>query len=69
MYTKANTNAVRDLRGASGEELLLMAIFGPKNTKQTIDRELDRRSLMCSVLGGGALGRATGLHATSGHAA
>ena len=69
MYTKANTNAVRDLRGASGEELLLMAIFGPKGTKQNIDRELDRRALMCSVMGGGTLGRTPGLHKTTGYAA
>ncbi|MEZ6191004.1 MAG: hypothetical protein R3C45_06890 [Phycisphaerales bacterium] len=69
MYTKANKNAVRDLRGVSGEELLLIAIFGPKATKQKIDRELDRRALMCSVLSGGTLGRATGLHTATGHAA
>lgn len=68
MYTM-NSKNVRDLRGASGEALLLMAIFGPAERKAKIDRELDRRALACSVLGGGALGRPARLHATSGHAA
>ena len=69
MYTKANIGVARDLRAASGEELLVMAIFGSSAKKQKIDRELDRRALMHSVLGGGTLGRATGRHTSSGHAA
>jgi hypothetical protein len=66
----ANTQTTTDqLRHANGEALLLLAVFGPPKLKSRIDRELDRRALTCSALGGGALGRNNGLHATSGHAA
>ena len=34
------------LRYASGEELLLLTVFGQSRTKRQIDRELDRRAEM-----------------------
>ena len=36
--------AIRTVRRASGEELLMMAIVADRQTKQTIDAELERRS-------------------------
>ena len=32
------------LRHASGEELLLLTVFGARGTKRVVDRELDRRA-------------------------
>jgi hypothetical protein len=32
------------LRYASGEELLLLTVFGARGTKRVVDRELDRRA-------------------------
>ena len=34
------------VRYASGEELLLLAVFGAPRTKRVIDRELDRRAVL-----------------------
>ena len=45
MATILNTNQTRNLRQASGEELLLLAVFGNPGLKPRIDRELDRRAL------------------------
>lgn len=42
-HTTTKTNR-RNLSKASGEELLLLAIFGPSSMKAKIDRELDRRA-------------------------
>jgi hypothetical protein len=32
------------VRYASGEELLLLTVFGPSRAKRVVDRELDRRA-------------------------
>jgi len=34
----------RNIHRASGEQLLLMAVFGNARVKQAVDRELDRRA-------------------------
>jgi hypothetical protein len=39
------TTGQRNLRETSGEELLLLAVFGPAYLKHQIDHELDRRAL------------------------
>lgn len=43
------SNHTLNLRHASGEELLLLAILGNQNLKASIDRELDRRAMVDSV--------------------
>jgi len=45
MATILNNNQARNLRQASGEELLMLAVFGNPGLKPRIDRELDRRAL------------------------
>ncbi len=45
MATILNTNSTRNLRQASGEELLMLAVFGSPGLKPRIDQELDRRAL------------------------
>jgi hypothetical protein len=45
MYTMFNTTKGQNLRRASGEELLLLAVLGPSSLKPQIDQELDRRAL------------------------
>lgn len=39
------TNHTKNLKKLSGEQLLLMAVFGSQTLKPKIDRELDRRAL------------------------
>ncbi len=39
------TNHTQNLKKLSGEQLLLMAVFGSRQTRGGIDRELDRRAL------------------------
>jgi hypothetical protein len=59
-----------NLRKASGEQLLLLAVFGPKNLKQKIDDELDRRALSVAAGGTGVVPHpATMFSSYSGHAA
>ena len=43
------TNHTQNLRKASGEELLLLAILGSPKLKARIDRELDRRAMADTV--------------------
>ncbi len=45
MFHTTNPTNRQDLRRASGEELLLLAVLGPSSLKPQIDRELDRRAL------------------------
>ncbi len=44
-----NTQTTQNLRHASGEQLLMLAVFGPQTLKSKIDRELDRRALADSL--------------------
>ncbi len=44
MCTLLNINSGQNLRQASGEELLLLAVLGNSHIKPQIDRELDRRA-------------------------
>ena len=39
------TNQGQDIRRASGEQLLLLAVLGTKETRGKIDRELNRRAV------------------------
>lgn len=40
-----STKQSQRIRRASGEELLLLAVLGSKDTRGRIDRELDRRAV------------------------
>jgi hypothetical protein len=51
MYTISHTTKGQNLRQASGEELLLLAVLGPSSLKPRIDQELDRRAL-AGITGG-----------------
>jgi len=51
MFTHSNTTKGQKLRQASGEELLMLAIFGPADLKPRIDNELDRRALASTARG------------------
>tara|TARA_R110002111_G_scaffold171056_4_gene236697 strand:- start:600 stop:803 length:204 start_codon:yes stop_codon:yes gene_type:complete len=44
MATMLTNNQTRNLRQASGEELLMLAIFGGDQVRDSINRELDRRA-------------------------
>ena len=41
---RARNTSSRSLQHATGEQLLLMAVFGSQQTRRVIDRELDRRA-------------------------
>lgn len=55
MATMLTNNQTRNLRQASGEELLLLAIFASTGMKTKIDRELDRRAFADTAGGQGVL--------------
>ena len=58
------TTATQDLDHKSGEELLLLAIFGPQRMKPRIDRELDRRALSATAGGTGLVPHPSQLNVT-----
>ena len=51
MCTILKPTRTQNLRKASGEELLMLAVFGRPQLKSQIDRELDRRA-MSDIAGG-----------------
>ena len=67
MYTTPNTMKGTDLRRASGEELLMLAVFGTPSLKPKIDDELDRRALAATGRGMEFASYMSPVH--SGHAA
>jgi hypothetical protein len=44
-----STNHGQNIRQSSGEQLLLLAVLGPKDMRGRINRELDRRAVMDTV--------------------
>jgi len=50
-----NLTTPKSLRQATGEELLLMTLFGSEKLKPRIDHELDRRSLADVVISHAAM--------------
>lgn len=67
MCTLLKTTTGQNLRRASGEQLLLLAVFGPSYLKHQIDQELDRRALTGIAGGRGVVPQPTSMF--SGHAA
>jgi len=57
----------QNLRQASGEELLLLAVLGSANLKPQIDNELDRRARAGTAGGRGVVPHPAAIYA--GHAA
>jgi hypothetical protein len=49
MSATTHSTLGQDIRHASGEELLLLAVFGSPKLKTRIDRELDRRAVACNA--------------------
>ncbi len=63
-------NNRKNLRKASGEELLLLAVLGDSNLKPQIDQELDRRARISAAGGRGVVPHPIPMFSGfSGHAA
>ena len=67
MCTILEMTTGQNLRQTSGEQLLLLAVFGPSYLKHQIDHELDRRALTGIAGGRGVVPQPIPMF--SGHAA
>ncbi len=56
------TTGQNNLRQTSGEQLLLLAVFGPSYLKRQIDQELDRRALTGVAGGKGVVPHPTAMY-------